>query len=173
MERKKFSEVKTGDTIYFLIDRLGILQTHGSNGVGFANSNYGLIICARKVANKSYDWHCPRTDNGLLVDLRIDTPITYISKGFKAQVYENGRKHWEEHPDKEIMLIQSYVHCITKKEGEESCLQFRCINSNYYSDGDIGYVYTTKEELEERIKEVTDSVQNNLKRIEETLKSIV
>ena len=175
MARKKFSEVKQGDTIYFLIDRFNILQTHGGHSVGFANSNYGLIICSRKVANKSYDWHSPRTDNGLLVDLCVDIPITYIEEGYKARVYDDNGVHLKKYPDREITLVyggNGYVRTITKKDGEESCLQIRCRNSNYYSDGDIGYIYTTKEELEERIKEVTDDVENNLRKIKETLNAI-
>ena len=173
MAYKKFSELKQGDTIYFLIDRYHILRQHGSGGVGFSNSNYGLIICSRILTSEWWRWHSPRTDNGLLFEIKIDEPISYIEEAYTATIYDNDGKHLVKYPEKEVILFGTdSLETISKKEGEESCIQFRCRNYNYYSDGDIGYIYTTKEELEKRIREVTDSVESNLKRIKNDLKKL-
>lgn len=157
MGYKKFSELKKGDTIYFLIDKYNILKTSGGGCVGFANDNYGLVICSRTFTSEKWCWHNPRTDNGHLTDIKIDKEISCSVS-------------WKE--EKEVLWREGSYHSITKAEGEESRLRFRCWNYNYYGDGDIGYMFTTKEELEERVKEVTDIVKENLRKIENSLQML-
>ena len=157
MGYKKFSELEKGDKIYFLIDRYNILKTSGSHSVGFANENYGLVICSRTFTTERWDWHSPRTDNGHLTNIRIDKEISCSVS-------------WKE--EKEVLWNERSYHCITKAEGEESRLQFRCSNSTLYSDGDIGYMFTTREELEKYVKEVTDVVKENLMKIEDSLQTL-
>lgn len=156
MGYKKFSELEQGDTIYFLIDRCHILQTFGNNSAGFANSNYGLIICSRKFLTEGWRWHNPRTDKGHLTDILIDEEIS-CSVDWKKE--------------KEVIWDKNSYHSITKEEGEKSCLRFT-YSYSYYGDSKFGYIFTTKEELEERIKEVTDTVEENLRRIKEDLSKI-
>ena len=156
MEYKKFSELKQGDTIYFLIDRYNILQTRGNDGVGFANDYYGLVICSRKFSTEEWRWHNPRTDKGHLTDILIDEEIS--------------RLDWNE--EKEVIWDKDFGHSITKEEGEKSCLRFTYSHGGYYYEPKFGYIFTTKEELEERIKEVTDAVEENLRRIKEDLSKI-
>ena len=155
MEYKKFSELKQGDTIYFLIDRYNILQTCGNTSVGFANDNYGLVICSRIFSTDKWEWHNPRTDKGHLTDITIDEDISYSVS-------------WKE--EKEVIFGKRFSHSITKKEGEKSCLRF--VYGYNYDGSNVGYIFTTKEELEERIKEVTDAVEENLRRIKEDLSKI-
>ena len=143
MSYKKFSQLKKGDTIYFLIDRYGILKTSGNNSVGFANKNYGLVICSRTFT----------TDTWYMIDKEISCSVSW-------------RK------ENEVLWGQKRFKPITKEEGENSCLQFACSNSSYYRDGDIGYMFTTKDELEERVKEVIKIVKENLNKIENSLQML-
>lgn len=155
MEYKKFSELKQGDTIYFLIDRCNILQTRGNDGVGFANDYYGLVICSRKFSTDEWRWHNPRTDKGHLTDIYIDEEISCSVD-------------WKE--EKEVIWDKIFSKSITKEEGEKSCLRF--VYGYNFDGSNVGYIFTTKEELEERIKEVTDTVEENLRRIKEDLSKI-
>lgn len=157
MSYKKFSQLKKGDTIYFLIDKYNILKTSGNGGVGFANENYGLVICSRTFTTDTWYWHSPRTNNGHLTDIMIDKEISCSVS-------------WQK--ENEVLWGQKRFKPITKEEGEKSCLQFECSNSNYYRDGDIGYMFTTKDELEERVKEVIKIVKENLNKIENSLQML-
>ena len=153
---KTFSDVKRGDTVYFLIDTCGILQEH-RQGMGFANSNYGLIICQRIVSSQWWEWHNPRTDNGLLFNLQISEPIMKEDRCmFGPHINEYGNK-------------SDTILPITKKMGRESY-----INNNFgdYFCSYPGYVFTTKEELEAFVRNTTDDVEANLKRIKDDLNNL-
>ena len=152
---KKFSEVRQGDTVYFLIDTCGILN--GTNSIGFANSNYGLIICSRMVTSDRWEWHNPRSDSGLLFTLRIDTPI------MKGDICLLG-PHINEYGRESESLMS-----ITKEMGRESCIKksFGYLYTSY-----SGYIFTTKEALEEKIKEVTSVVEENLRKINKALSEL-
>ena len=155
---KTFSEVKQGDAVYFLIDTCGILQEYGHNSVGFANSNYGLILCKRTVVSDRWEWHNPRVETGLLFTIRVDKPIMKEDKClFGPHIDEHGNKS------------DSYIS-ITKAMGRESCLQ-KSFGDYFLSYS--GYIFTTKEELEEKVKNITDVVEVNLKRINDDLNNLL
>ena len=159
---KTFADVKQGDNVYFLIDTCNILQGCGnsmySGGVGFANPNYGLILCQRIVSSDRWEWHNPRTETGHLFNLRIASPIMNGNKClFGPHVNEYGNE------------CDSVVS-VTKEMGRKTCIQ--------QSFGDYflsykGYVFTTKEELESMVREITDIVEANLKRIKDDLNNLL
>ena len=164
--KKKFSEVKTGDSVFILIDRYNNLKLSSIDGVGLTNSNYGVIICSKKVLNNPYDWHCPRTDNGLLVDMRIE-PVTRIEPAWTcSHYYENGVRKPKTYPEREIDMLHYFT--ITKKDGEESCLKVMCDDGGYGRD-QVGYVFTTKEELEEFVMEIINVAENNIMKIKNSI----
>jgi hypothetical protein len=147
---KKFSDIKQGDTVYFLIDTCGILN--GNHSIGFANSNYGLIICSRVVTSESWYWHNPRKEDGTLFELAIGEPIMKGDMNLFGPT-KNGN----------VLLT------ITKKDGRESYIKTNFGSSYRYGVTYPGYVFTTKEALEKKIREVTEIVEANLKKINEAL----
>jgi hypothetical protein len=154
---KTFSDVKQGDTVYFLIDTCSILQEH-RDGMGFANHNYGLILCQRTISSDRWEWHNPRTEAGLLFSLRIDKPIMKGSRCIFGP-YTNGYGN----------KCDSALS-ISKEMGRKSCIK--------HSFGDYictydGYIFTTKEELKAMVKGTTDIVETNLKRINDDLDSLL
>lgn len=155
---KTFSELKTGDNVYFLIDTCGILNENGYSA-GFANPNYGLVMAKRIIVSPYWEWHNPRTEKGLLFRLHVDKPI----------LNHNGRclfgPHINEFGNKSDTLID-----VTKEMGRQSCIQQ---SFGDYFCSHTGYVFTTKEELETKIKSITDIVETNLKRIINDLKELL
>ena len=144
---KKFSEIKKGDKVYFLFDTYHILQECGNSSMGFANSNYGLVICSRTVTSESWHWHNPRTEEGLLFELTIDSPIfDYKDEGV-------------------IFTTKS----ITKKEGYGHCIKM-VRDDGYFSY--LGYIFTTKEALEKKVREITDTVESNLNKINNAIAAL-
>lgn len=141
---KKFSEIKKGDKLYFLFDTYNILQEYGNSSIGFANSNYGLVICSRTVTSESWRWHSPRTNDGLLLELTIDRPI------------------YDYKEEKVIFNFKS----ITKKEGYEHCIKIGT-SDGYYSYP--GYIFTTKEGLEKKVRQITDVAESNLNKINNSI----
>ena len=154
---KTFSELNAGDTVYFLIDTCNILQEHGNNSMGFANPNYGLILCQRIITSPSYAWRNPKKDTGTLFTLEIDKPIM---KGDKCLL----GKHINEY-GREAESMMS----ITKEMGRQSCIQ---TSFGDYFCSYTGYMFTTKEELEKKVKEIIDVVETNLKRINDDLSNL-
>lgn len=155
---KTFSEVQQGDAVYFLIDTCSLLQEHGGNGIGFANPNYGLIICQRKVVSNSWEWRNPKTETGRLFYLRIDEPIM---KGDRCLF----GPHINEYGLKSDNMIS-----ITKEMGRKYCVE-QPFGECYCSYP--GYIFTTKEALEEKIRSITDGVEANLRRINEDLDNLL
>ena len=126
--------------------------------MGFANPNYGLILCQRTVSSDWWEWHNPRTENGLLFRLRIDNPIM---KGDKCMF----GPHINEYGNKSDSLI-----AVTKEMGRKSCI--RQSFGEYYNLYS-GYVFTTREELEAKVRTITDVVEANLKKINDDLSSLL
>lgn len=144
---KKFSEIKKGDKVYFLFDTYNILQECGNSSMGFANSNYGLVICSRTVTSESWRWHSPRTEEGLLFELTIDSPV------------------YDYNEEKVIFSMKS----IRKKEGYEHCIRIGA-SDGYYSYP--GYIFTTKEALGKKVRQITDKVESNLKKINNAIAAL-
>lgn len=144
---KTFSEIKEGDKLYFLFDTYHILQECGNSSMGFANRNYGLVICSRTVASHSWEWHSPRSEDGTLLELRLNEPI------------------YDDENEKQIFDYRR----ITKKEGDSSCIKM--IMNEYYRPY-AGYIFTTKEELEKKVREITDIVESNLNKINNAIAAL-
>lgn len=155
---KTFSEVKQGDTVYFLIDTCNILQEYGNKSVGFANRNYGLVLAKRTVVSDRWEWHNPRTETGLLFRIYVDRPIIKDDRClFGPHINEYGNK-------------SDNCISVTKAMGRETCI------SNNFGDFFVsytGYIFTTREELEAKVRNITNVVEDNLKKINEGLNTLL
>ena len=111
-----------------------------NNSYGFANKNYGVNIFSETIDRCRQRY--PRKDDSPLLD------ITF------KQAFETQTNSWY----KEIQPM--YGITILKEEGNDSCLFHKYRNV---------HVFTTKEELIEKVKKVTDVVEKNLGNIKEDL----
>lgn len=153
---KKFTELKPGDTIYYLVDRYKILQTNGTSISGFADSRYGLIIGSNTIDKDWFRLTNPTKKRPYVMELPIKYPIRDENDEILyPELYPAGRA---------LPLIH-----ITESDNSEGITK-RNIGSHY--NPIPCYFFSTKEKLEDYVREVTDVVENNLKRIKESLNEL-
>lgn len=150
---KRFTDLKPGDCIYYLIDRYGVLQKCGNGSVGFANSNYGVIIGSNVIDEKWFRLTNPTKKRPHVMELAIKHPIE--NKEYKV-LYPEGR--------------QLPIIYIPENENCQGVIRW---NVGDYGYPIYCYFFSTKEGLEEYIREVTDIVEDNLKRINESLNNLI
>ena len=150
---KRFTDLKPGDCIYYLIDRYGVLQKCGNRGVGFANSNYGVIIGSNTIDDKWFRLINPTKKHPYVMELPIKYPIRDDDD---KRLFPEGRA---------LPLIY-----ISENDNSEGITKR---NVGTYDYPIYCYFFSTKEGLEEYIREVTDIVEDNLKRINESLNNLI